>query len=162
MAAMTYSLLVPSVIDSFAVGPIPEQWRNNTGFIARISYGGTTIRAKPSDNIIIPIVVENKGTCRWDSHEKQNPVHISYHLMYAEGNMIAYDNIRTSFTHPIESGESRKVDLIVTVPSNPARYLLEIDAVKERVTWFKNKGSLTIQIPLVVSNMENQPYQLFF
>jgi membrane protease YdiL (CAAX protease family) len=161
MAAMAYSLLVPGVFYSFAVGPTPEQWRNNMGFIAHISYEGTTIRAKPSDSITIPIGIENKGTSRWDSNEKNHPVHISYHLMDPEGNMITFDNIRTSFAHPIEPGESRKVDLIVAVPSNPGRYLLEIDLVKERVTWFKDKGSLTIQISLVVSNVRDRPFRTF-
>jgi hypothetical protein len=162
MAAMAYSLLVPGVLDSFAAGPIPWQWENNTEFIARIRYEGTTIRVKPADVITIQIGIENKGASRWDSHEKQHPVHISYHLMDAEGDMITFDNIRAAFTHPIEPGEFRNVDLIVHAPPAPGRYLLEIDAVKERVTWFKDKGSLTIQIPLVVASKENQPYPSFF
>jgi hypothetical protein len=156
MAAMAYVLLVPGVLDSFAVGPIPWQWEHNTEFIARIRYEGTAIEAKPTDVIIIPIEIENKGSTRWDSHENQHPVHLSYHLLNAEGDMIAFDNRRTSFTPSIEPHELRNVDLTVTVPPDLGHYLLEIDVVQERVTWFKDKGSLTLQIPLKVSMMKNQ------
>ena len=162
MAGMVYVLLVPGVINSFTPGPIPGQWRNNTEFIAHIRYEGSTIVAKPSDVITIPIGIENKSTALWDSNEKRHPVHISYHLMDAEGNMIAFDNIRTSFPHPIVPGESLKVELTIAVPPDLGRYLLEIDVVKEWVAWFKDKGSLTVYIPLVVSNAESQPSRTLF
>jgi hypothetical protein len=162
MAAMAYALLVPSVLNNFTPGPIPGQWKNNTEFIAHIRYEGSTIVAKPSDIITIPIGIENKGAALWDSHEQQYPVYVSYHLLDAAGNMIVFDTVRTPFPSPIRPGESRRVDLIVTVPPGPGRYQLEIDIVKERLTWFKNKGSLTIYIPLVVSHGENQPFRTSF
>jgi hypothetical protein len=153
LAAMAFVLLVPGVIDGFKPGPL----RNNAEFLAYLRYDTGTIVAKPSTIITIPIEMENKSTAVWDSKEKVHPVHISYHLLDAAGNMIAYDNVRTSFPRPIEPGEALKIDLTVTVPKALGHYQLEIDIVKERVTWFKNKGSLTIRVPLVVSEKGGDP-----
>ena len=152
MAVMVHSLLVPGVINSFVPGPIRGPWKNNTEFVAYLTYEKNTVVARPSAMITIPVEVENKSTALWDSTEKQHPVHISYYLLDAEGNMIAFNNIRTPLPHPLGPGESLTVDVTVIVPPDLGHYQLEIDIVKEFVAWFKDKGSLTIYIPLVVSD----------
>jgi hypothetical protein len=42
-------------------------------------------------------------------------------------------------------------DLMVRAPSPKGEYYVEVDIVKEKVTWFKNKGSKTVLIPLSVN-----------
>jgi hypothetical protein len=146
MALMVYSLLVPGVIDNFSTGP----WRKGTEFVAYLKYEGDTITVKPSyDTTTIPIEIENKSTIIWDSNEKLNAVFITYHLLDAEGNMIIFENRRTSFPNQIAPGESLTVDLVVTIPMDPAHYLIEVDMVREG-RWFKDEGLLPIYIPLVV------------
>lgn len=154
MAGMAFVLLVPGVIDNYTPGPIPGgPTRNHTKFVAYLKYEGDPIMAKPSRIITIPVEVANKSATLWDSNEKQHPVNISYHLLDGEGNMIKYDTVRTPFPHPIRPGESLTLDLTVIVPPDLGLYQLEIDIVKEHVTWFKDKGSLTIHIPLMVSDV---------
>jgi hypothetical protein len=163
LAAIVYSLLVPGVIDNFRTGPFPTPWRTYTEFIAYLRYEGSTIVAKPSDVITIPIGIENKSTALWDSNEKKYPVYISYHLLDARGNMIVFEhNIRTPFPHPIAPGESLTVDVNIAIPKDSGHYQLEVDIVKHWVAWFKDRGSLTVYIPLVVSNAESQPSRTLF
>jgi hypothetical protein len=69
----------------------------------------------------------------------------------AKGEMVEHDNIRTSFNKRIGTDESVKVDLMVDVPSEKGEYYLEVDIVKEKIAWFKNKGSKTIRIPLSIN-----------
>ena len=141
------SFLVPGLVDNFKTGP----WRGNTEFIASIDYNGRHIETNPSKTIGIPILVINKSTATWDSKDKDHPVFISYHLLNAKGEMVEHDNIRTSFNKRIGTGESATVDLMVNSPSKNGGYYIEVDIVKEKVTWFKNKGSKTILIPLFIN-----------
>ncbi len=141
------SFLVPGLVDNFKIGPL----RGNTKFIASIDYHGSKIETNPSKTIGIPIFVINKSTTTWDSKDKDHPVFISYHLLNTKRDMVEYDNIRTSFNKRIGTDESAMVDLMVNAPSKKGEYYLEVDIVKEKVAWFKNKGSKTILIPLSIN-----------
>jgi membrane protease YdiL (CAAX protease family) len=141
------SFLVPGLVGDFKIGP----WRGNTEFIASIDYSGRHIETKPSKTIIIPVSVTNKSTATWDSKDKDHPVFISYHLLNTKGEMVQHDNIRTSFNKRIGTDESVRVDLMINTPSKKGEYYLEVDMVKEKVAWFKNKGSKTILIPLSIN-----------
>jgi hypothetical protein len=145
--SMTFiSFLVPGLVGDFKIGP----WRDNTEFIASIEYHGRPIETKPSHMMVVPVSVTNKSTATWDSKDKDHPVLSSYHLLNAKGEMVEYDNIRTSFHKTIETDVSVFVDLMVNAPSKKGDYYLEVDMVKEKVAWFKSKGSKTMLIPLSV------------
>jgi len=141
------SFLVPGLVDNFKIGPL----RGNTKFIASIDYHGSKIETNPSKTIGIPIFVINKSTTTWDSKDKDHPVFISYHLLNTKRDMVEYDNIRTSFNKRMGTDESAMVDLMVNAPSKKGEYYLEVDIVKGKVAWFKNKGSKTILIPLSIN-----------
>jgi hypothetical protein len=147
LSMLFISFLVPGLVDDFKIGP----WRGNTKYIASIGYNGRHIETKPFNTIVVPISVINKSTATWDSKDKDHPVFISYHLLNAKGEMLEYDNIRTSFNKKIETDESMMVNLVVNSPSKKGEYYLEVDIVKEKVSWFKNKGSKTICIPLSIN-----------
>jgi len=141
------SFLVPGLVGDFKIGP----WRGNTKFIASIDYNGKPIETNPSKTIVISVSVTNKSTATWDSKDKDHPVFISYHLLNAKGEMVEHDNIRTSFNKRIGTDESVRMDLMVNAPSKKGEYYLEVDMVKEKVAWFKNKGSKTILIPISIN-----------
>jgi hypothetical protein len=46
--------------------------------------------------------------------------------------------------------EEVKLDLNVRTPVEPGNYILELDMVQEMVSWFKDKGSPTIKLPVQV------------
>lgn len=80
------------------------------------------------------------------------PLHLSYHLLNAQGNMLRYDNARTFFPRRIEPGQTDTVGLVVQAPAEIGNYILEADIVWEGVTWFQDWGSRTAHIPLRVAN----------
>jgi len=131
-----------------SVGPA---YRGDTLLIAYIGYKGSNLEANPSEKITIPVLVINKSTATWDSKDKKHPVFISYHMLDAKGNMVAYENIRTPFNEIIEPGGSAIVNLIVYAPSKAGEYYVEVDIVKERIAWFKDKGLRTLLIRLSTS-----------
>jgi len=65
--------------------------------------------------------------------------------------MVQYDNVRAPFREKIRSNESTTLDLIVHGPGEKGDYYLEVDLVKEKVLWFKERGSKIVLIPLSVN-----------
>jgi hypothetical protein len=126
------------------IGPV----RGDPGAFAYVEYTGGQLEAKPAGEIAVPVSVINKSSSRWDSEDRKHPVFISYHLLDAKGEMLAFDNIRTPFTRTIAPGDAAVVNLLVNVPREAGEYCLEVDIVKEGVAWFKDKGSKTALIPL--------------
>jgi hypothetical protein len=141
-----FSLLVPGLMDNLSVG----SWRGNTEFVAELDYEGSKVEAKPLEKKDIKIYVRNRSTAVWNSRDEEHPVFIGYHLLSAKGDMVAHDNIRTPFPRMMRTDDSAFVDLSVQSPAKKGDYYLEVDVVKEKVAWFKNKGSKTILIPLSV------------
>ena len=141
------SLLVPGLVKNYKVGP----GRGNIEFVAYLSYNGGNVTAKASESVWVPMVATNKSTVSWDSKDKEHPVLISYHLFDAKGDLVEYNNVRTPFNRIIRTYDSALVDLKIDAPSKKGEYYVEVDIVKEKVTWFKNKGSKTVLIPLSVN-----------
>jgi hypothetical protein len=139
--------LIPGLIDHLKIGP----QRGSQEFIADIAYKGDKIIAHPSEKKEIPIFVINKSIATWNSNDQGNPHFISYHLLNAKKGTVQYDNVRTPFREKIQTNESTTVDLLVHVPGEKGDYYLEVDIVKEKVQWFKERGSKTVLIPLSVN-----------
>jgi hypothetical protein len=139
--------LILGLIDHLKIGP----QRGSPEFIADIAYRGDKIIAHPSEKKEIPIFVINKSIATWNSNDQGNPHFISYHLLNAKKGTVQYDNVRTPFREKIQTNESTTVDLLVHVPGEKGDYYLEVDIVKEKVRWFKERGSKTVLIPISVN-----------
>ena len=147
LSVLFSSLLVPGLIYDFRIGP----WTGSSKLFAQIDYDGGRIEANPSKQIVIPIFVINKGKEIWDSKDIKHPVLIGYHILDENGEMMVYENNRTSFDKVMRSEDSARVDLIVYTPPKKGEYTLEVDVVKEKISWFKDKGTKTKRIPLTVN-----------
>ena len=62
---------------------------------------------------------------------------------------------RASLPHDVEPGAEAQLTLTVTAPQAPGEYVLEIDLVNEGVTWFYQRGSLTLRWPVRVGKVAN-------
>jgi hypothetical protein len=146
--AMLFSSLIVSGLGYYdfnlRIGPV----RGDPGLFAYVEYTGGHLKARPSGEMTVPVSVINKSTHRWDSEDREHPVFISYHLLDAKGEMLAFENIRTPFSKAIDPGGAAVVNLMINVPPEAGEYYVEVDIVKERVAWFKDKGSRTVLIPL--------------
>lgn len=64
--------------------------------------------------------------------------------------MLVEDDGRSSLLDDLGSGDQANLAVSVRTPSNPGRYILELDMVQEHVAWFKAFGSETAQIAVLV------------
>ena len=55
------------------------------------------------------------------------------------GNPIEFDGLRTAVP-PLEPGTGATLSLEIQAPKAPGRYLLELDLVREYVSWFADRN----------------------
>lgn len=101
--------------------------------------------------ILINIKFKNKTSYNLNSGGKY---FLSYHLLDSNGNIIKFDNVRTNLP-TVQPGRSKDIGMKVEVPRTPGEYKLEVDLVKEKQFWFKNRGNKTVIITLVVEGEKN-------
>jgi Methyltransferase domain len=107
------------------------------------------VRAHPNQSCTVPIRVGNESTIPFQVSDP--PIALSYHLKTLDGRMLVHDNIRTFFREPLFPGQGCVVNVLVVAPATAGSYQLEFDLVWESILWFKDRGSPTRSIPLVVS-----------
>jgi hypothetical protein len=106
------------------------------------------INAGAGETISIPIEVVNTGHLAW--RPGKNPFALSYHLMSKDGQLLRFDNPRSTFPEEMQPGRGHQCELSVRVPDTSDCYRLEIDMVWEGVLWFKDQGVEALTIDLVV------------
>jgi hypothetical protein len=70
-------------------------------------------------------------------------VHLAYHWRDAGGGVVEWEGERWRLPRSVAPGESATVTGSVRAPERPGRYLLELDLVYERVSWFSGRGADT-------------------
>lgn len=94
----------------------------------------------------IPVKIDNK---KYEDLSEVNQDYLSYHLYNAEGELLSYDNIRTDINIPARGKGT--VDLDFRVPMLAGSYIMEVDLVREGVSWYSEKGNKTLKIPVTVN-----------
>jgi hypothetical protein len=103
---------------------------------------------KTGEETAIAVAFRNAGT----EVISDNLLAVSYHWMDAADpkRVIVWDGLRAAVAHPIRPGETYSTQLRLRSPDRPGRYLLEMDVVREGVSWFSAKGAPTSIHPITV------------
>ncbi|MCJ7582296.1 MAG: class I SAM-dependent methyltransferase [Candidatus Aminicenantes bacterium] len=91
--------------------------------------------------------IKNRGFRIWSSTDKDRPDYLSYHWLSKKEAVLIQDGERSPFPRPIGPNEECDVSLKIRMPDKPGRYLLAIDIVREKTTWFSDAGSPFLRIP---------------
>ncbi|HEX9150289.1 MAG TPA: glycosyltransferase [Thermoanaerobaculia bacterium] len=105
---------------------------------AEIEPVRTDLTLKAGATTTCPVRIRNRSAISF--REGRWPVHLSYHLLSPSGDLLQFDNRRTPFQQILWPGEKRIVDLQIEAPNFPGDYVLRIDLVLERVSWFEWEG----------------------
>lgn len=84
------------------------------------------------DEVEVEVELRNTGTEAWDPELGDR---LSYHWR-RDGERLDREGRRTLLPRRVEPGESLRIPLIVTAPSEPGPALLEVEPLRERVVWF--------------------------
>ena len=99
------------------------------------------------------VTVTNSGSAVWLTPDAEyGGVAVGVHVYDASGALLVFDCARQRLTDPArEIAPGETVACRVRVPPQPAgRYILELDCVAARVTWFSQMGSQPVRIPVDV------------
>jgi SAM-dependent methyltransferase len=103
--------------------------------------------------IAVHAVVTNSGKGVWlPSGDEPGAVAIGAHLYDAAGRLLRFDFHWEDLTTPprrIEPGESVSLRVLLP-PLDPGHYLVELDCVSSKVTWFSQVGSVPAKVEIDV------------
>lgn len=128
--------------------PLPK-----SAFQAKITVLEPLTQVKAGSLISVSVKVKNASDTTWpalvDSDDNYQ-IRVGNHWLSQEGSLVINDDGRASLPYDLKPMEEVKLDLNVRTPVEPGNYILELDLVQEMVSWFKDKGSPTIKLPVQV------------
>jgi len=112
---------------------------------------GAFLSLEPGARADLVVHVTNTSECAWDQGAS-GAIRLGNHWLSAEGTMLIQDDGRAQIPAKVASGQGATVGLSVTAPRDHGRYLCELDLVHEGVTWFGDRGSRSLRLPVVVGS----------
>ncbi|HSL84090.1 MAG TPA: class I SAM-dependent methyltransferase [Thermoanaerobaculia bacterium] len=115
------------------------------------------LRAAPGRPLAVRVRVANRGDTRWLATAVERPgwTRLGAHLYLAAGEgpgeLVDPDWLRASLPGDLGPGEAASFEVELPPLREPGDYLLVFDLVAEQVTWFAQRGSRTLQVPLRVT-----------
>ena len=135
--------------------PSKEKRESGTkgGLSASIESETARLRVHEGRSTEILLRLKNTGKEEWTA-KGRNPFYVSYHLLDEKGKALRFENPRTAIPQPVPPGEDVELSLRVKAPLKKGNYLIEVDLVREGLSWFKEAGSRTLVIPLAVEERQ--------
>ena len=126
---------------------------------AEISATSRPAVMSPGAKVLLNLTVRNRGNTAWRSRVSEGWMKVvtaGDRWLMADGVGVVNEmDGRASLPHDVEPGAEAQLTLTVTAPQAPGEYVLEIDLVNEGVTWFYQRGSLTLRWPVRVGKVAN-------
>jgi hypothetical protein len=138
----------------FKAGAERVDSRSADALACRIDATLVSVPAIADQPLIVDATVRNSGGAVWLRPDADTGgVALGVHLYDAAGKLLVFDFRRQALTDPareIAPGETATCRLTLP-PQPPGRYILELDCVASKVTWFSQVGSPPIRIPIDVA-----------
>jgi hypothetical protein len=114
--------------------------------------GHLKVRVRNSGKVTWNSIINEMSDGLLESESVKNALkyNLSYHLMNEAKEVLVYDGMRVPLPQKVAPGEEVIVDLTVQAPNKCGNYLINIDVVRENVTWLGSVGSTTCTTPLNV------------
>jgi hypothetical protein len=87
----------------------------------------------PSARVDVPVRIRNRTDLVWSEATRDR---LAYHWRYPDGTMAVQEGERTHLPAPLAPGEAVDLVLHVTAPTEPGRYYLQIEPVREQRRWW--------------------------
>ena len=141
---------VPSHEHGMPTGTTPLA---SDAYRARLSSDVESIRGRPGAPVALRVIVVNESIHRWPNlidAAGEVFLRLGNHWLAADGTVTLHDQARCQLMHSVAPGTETHLGILVNLPDDAGNHLLEFDLVQEGVTWFAEKGSPTLRIPVTV------------
>jgi SAM-dependent methyltransferase len=117
---------------------------------AELSCSRSGLFVTPGSAETVTVTIHNPTPHTWPPSVDGVGLGVGNHWLGPDGIEIQQDDGRSYLGAEVASGESATLDLVISAPDQPGRYVVEFDMVHEAVTWFAQKGSPTLRLPVHV------------
>lgn len=97
----------------------------------------------------LPLEIVNVSGNVW-SQGDAGAIRVGNHWLDAHAGMVVQDDGRAPLPAVLRPGERCSIELDVRAPAQSGKYLLELDVVHEGITWFADRGSRTVRLPIAI------------
>jgi len=119
----------------------------NVVYSATYNDNGTTPKqVKPGQTFTTKVTVKNNGFMTWQK-DVDNKVRLGAHWLNRDTReIVEFGLYRANISGDIERGQTDEIEITITAPKKPGRYILAYDLVHEKVTWFSHKGVVPFEV----------------
>lgn len=141
----SYFVSNKTVEENFFVGAELTYLGSGAGLDADL-YGvrwGTTVvpeQVRAGETFTVITRLFNRSRTAWPVRGGAR-VRLSYHWRTLDGQKVVWEGERTDLPEPVPPGGRVSVRQQVKAPDTPGRYVLEIDPVFEKVSWFSERNN---------------------
>ena len=126
-------------------------------FSTAVRYGASyDVSAVPAKGTIaVPLSTQvrltNTSSFTWTA-AGTNPVRLGYHWVDLAGNVVVWDGQRSPLPADVASGGPVTVSATIATPTKPGTYTLQLDLVREGVTWFSTAGAPAASVTVAITS----------
>ena len=134
---------------TFMDAALPED-----GYNAKITFADPRVTVPRDKTVTLKVQVKNESSQIWrclsSGRSDKYKILVSYRWLSSDHSPIDGFDRRISLPHDLGPGASTSLDVTINSQPAPGKYFLEFDLVQELVTWFRDKGSSTALIEVLV------------
>ena len=117
---------------------------------AELSCDRSAFTTPPGVTVRLSVTARNAGFHTWPPSTNGLGLGVGNHWCYPDGSVMLNDDGRDYLSTDVPPGAEAELELSVTAPAAPGAYVLELDMIHEGVTWFAERGSASLRIPVRV------------
>jgi SAM-dependent methyltransferase len=149
--------------DGIVVFQLPAEWRPpgeraaaptamaDACYRAAITPASMGLTLEPGASFDVVLQIANASSTDWDQRVSGS-IRIGNHWLAADGTMLIQDDGRTPLPECLAAGSAASLVVTVTAPRETGRYFCELDLVHEGITWFADRGSESVRVPVIVGS----------
>jgi SAM-dependent methyltransferase len=120
---------------------------------ARLSASPATLAATRATRYRLTCRIENTGHATWprSAPDGFGLVRLGAHLLMADGTLAVLDYGRADLPTDLAPGASAEIGIELAAPTEPGRYRIELDMVREGVAWFSSREPSSAEVALTVT-----------
>jgi 2-polyprenyl-3-methyl-5-hydroxy-6-metoxy-1,4-benzoquinol methylase len=145
--------ILSSPIGILRKGPYTSTSLHPHKLIAQIQPLSKTINAASGKKFVVKVSVQNKTGTVWLKTGRRGAgfVRLGAQLFNDHGQMLIPDYGRVEIPRDMKQNDEAVLELELSAPANRGQYNIRLDMVDEGVTWFSEKTSHAVEIPLIVT-----------
>ena len=134
-------------------GPLPDK-----AFRAQLTFKDAPTKLRAGQKETVVVRVKNASDVYWwarggePNFNEGNKFYLALGDLWLQedGKLLTEMDGRIGLPKDLRPGEEIEVSLLISAPTTPGNYILEVDLVQEQVAWFHDKGSPTARTNVTV------------